>query len=135
MDWRPPADPDDLPAGDDNKGWRKVSRTSRFKRQEKHGAFGGVHVIDVAAASSTKPAQGNDHASTRTSPATHLRRGHWRSVRVVERDAAGNRVGTRDGVEGTDWHYEGRWISPSVVNAGGHNASSLPVYRLPSRNG
>jgi hypothetical protein len=29
------------------------------------------------------------------------------------------------------WHYEGRWIPPTVVNPGGAPMPGLPVYRLP----
>jgi hypothetical protein len=47
--------------------------------------------------------------------APHQRRGHWRRQRIGPRD---------------EWHYEPRWIPPTIV--GGHVASDQPgrVYRI-----
>ncbi|ACL42264.1 hypothetical protein Achl_4313 (plasmid) [Pseudarthrobacter chlorophenolicus A6] len=47
----------------------------------------------------------------------HIRRAHYRRVRVAMRDAAGKITGTRSGIEGVDWAYETRWIPPTPVNA------------------
>ena len=47
----------------------------------------------------------------------HIRKAHWHRVRVVERDENGQKIGSRDGVEGVDWHYEVRWFPPTPVNA------------------
>jgi hypothetical protein len=47
----------------------------------------------------------------------HIRKAHWHRVRMVERDEHGQKVGSRTGVEGVDWHYEVRWYPPTPVNA------------------
>lgn len=47
----------------------------------------------------------------------HIRRAHYKRVRVATRDAAGQIIGTRSGIEGADWTYETRWIPPTPVNA------------------
>ena len=45
----------------------------------------------------------------------HLRRGHWRRVRVGPR---------------SDWHYEMRWIPPTMINPYARRKDSVTVYRL-----
>jgi hypothetical protein len=47
----------------------------------------------------------------------HIRRAHYKRVRVATRDASGLITGNRSGVEGVDWVYETRWIPPTPVNA------------------
>jgi hypothetical protein len=47
----------------------------------------------------------------------HIRRAHYRRVRVATRDAAGRITGAQGGVRGVDWSYETRWIPPTPVNA------------------
>jgi hypothetical protein len=47
----------------------------------------------------------------------HIRSAHWRRARIAERNAAGVIVGSVQGEQGTDWHYEARWIPPALVNA------------------
>jgi hypothetical protein len=55
--------------------------------------------------------------SGRPSPATHLRRGHWRRQRVGPRHA---------------WRYEPRLIPPVLVNPGAGPGEHVTVYRLPA---
>jgi len=100
------------------RAWRKAITSPQHRHDERRGAFAAVRVLDTArtarAAATTHPA--GDDAMARRSPATHLRRGHWRRVRVGPRH---------------DWHYEGRWIAPAVVSPGGQPAAGVAVYRLP----
>jgi hypothetical protein len=63
---------------------------------------------------------------------SHLRRGHFRRVRVVTRDDEGNMVGSRTGTKDVDWQYQGRWIPPTVVNPQGPEIETIDrVYLLP----
>jgi hypothetical protein len=55
------------------------------------------------------------HGGWRMPP--HIRRAHYRRVRVTTRDANGRITGAQDGIEGVDWNYETRWIPPTPVNA------------------
>lgn len=110
--------------------FRRLIGTSSFKRQARTGAVDGVRLLELRQES---VAQGTRTVgdSTRT-VAAHLRRGHFRRVRVVTRDAAGNLVGSRTGVKDIDWHYQGRWIPPTVVNPHGPEQEQLSrVYLLP----
>jgi len=45
-----------------------------------------------------------------------MRRAHWRRARVGPR---------------RDWHYEGRWIAPTLVNADALTEMPTVLYRLP----
>ncbi len=58
----------------------------------------------------------------------HIRKAHWHRVRIVERDENGHAIGSREGVEGVDWHYELRWYPPTPVNA---DAGAAPTVRNP----
>ena len=58
----------------------------------------------------------------------HIRKAHWHRVRIVERDESGHTIGSREGVEGVDWHYELRWYPPTPVNA---EAGVSPTVRDP----
>ena len=49
----------------------------------------------------------------------HIRKAHWHRVRIVERDENSHAIGSREGIEGVDWHYELRWYPPTPVNADG----------------
>jgi hypothetical protein len=60
----------------------------------------------------------------------HIRKAHWHRVRIVERDVKGNAIGSRDGVEGIDWHYELRWYPPTPVNADGGLRGGIGGRRL-----
>lgn len=55
-------------------------------------------------------------ATTSGAVAPHLRRRHWRRVRVGPRD---------------DWHLEGRWIAPTLVNTNATTELAEVLYRLP----
>jgi len=91
---------------------RDQVRRGAYRRRAATGAALGAHVIDLG-----RNAVPHDvTASPGTSAvATHLRRGHWRRVRVGPR---------------ADWHYGGRWIAPTVVNAAAGDAPDV-LYRLP----
>lgn len=47
----------------------------------------------------------------------HIRRAHWRRVRIATRDDSGAVIGNQRGAQDVDWHYETRWIPPTPVNA------------------
>lgn len=104
-----------------NKGW--------FRRLVRNDAAHPVHVIDVRPSTPTTP-QGDNEGRT---VAPHPRRGHWRSVRIATRDEHGTVIGDTSGEQGTDWHYEGRWVPPVYVNAGKPGTAKERVYRLPSK--
>jgi hypothetical protein len=112
--WEQPAGRLRLPPDPGSRAWRKAANTGRFRREERRGALVGVRVLDTERTRQAGKAATTE--SPRASPATHLRRGHWRRVRVGPR---------------ADWHYEGRWIPPALVNPGGAPAPGVPVYRLP----
>ena len=93
------------------------------------GAVIGVHVVDVAALGSAA-----DQAATAGSGRTVRalwRRGYWNSVRVATRDGEGRIIGDRLGIPDVDWHYEGRWIHPVLVQ--GTTSSVVTVYAVPER--
>jgi hypothetical protein len=107
-----------LPGEVGSREWRKAAKRGAFKRQEQRGALVGVRVLDT-----DRMRQASQHLTrrdregpARQSPVTHNRRGHWRRVRVGPRD---------------DWHFEGRWIPPTVVNQGKSPSRVITVYRLP----
>lgn len=110
--WSPPSstvttDPTD-------REFRKVSRTSRFRRDEARGAFAGVQVLDSRQTPTTTSSKSEEAG---TSVRTHVRAGHWKRVRVGAK---------------TDWHYERRRIAPVIVNEGQDPIADLVrVYRLP----
>lgn len=114
-DWQPPAPSLDLPSDADSAAFRSAVNRGAFRRQEPRGVFGGIRVLDAPKMFQPR----TDHAGDgpgRHSPATHLRRGHWRR----------QRVGPRDG-----WRYEPRFIAPVVVNPGSGRSDRVTVYRLP----
>jgi hypothetical protein len=92
---------------------RKMARTGSFKRRAGRGEDFGVRTLDLRRTAG----QGREAATGRTLSA-HLRRGHWRRVRVGPRH---------------DWHYEGRWIAPTLVSGTGDALADahLRTYRLP----
>lgn len=125
LDWQVP-DPLELPEPG-TKAYRKAVRTSQFRKREPRGAVGGVHVIDRSMSA---------HSTQRSEPTgrsvrEHTRTGHWRAVRVATRDSEGTITGNVQGEPGVDWHYEGRWIAPTVVNPGATRDERQVVYRVP----
>lgn len=91
-------------------------RRGPMRRAEQAGALANVRVIDARPVKSAEAAEpGGGHAS----PVAHLRRGHWRRVRVGPK---------------RDWRYQGRWIAPTIVNPD-HGSLRPVVYRLPKPNG
>lgn len=109
-------EPLDLP-DPDTKEWRKATNRGVFRRREPRGGALGVNVIDIDRTQKPAGNTGTSQPAARSSPHTHLRRGHWRR----------NRVGPRD-----DWTYKLSWIAPLVVNPGGNADQRLTVYRLPN---
>jgi hypothetical protein len=82
-EWRTPERDLDLPDEPDSRPWRKAVRRGEFRRHEPRGAAAGVRVLDVVrspVADRVVPARAGDPA--RSSPATHLRRAHWRQQPV-----------------------------------------------------
>ncbi len=91
---------------------RNQVRRGAYRRRAASGSALGAHVIDLGR-SSVSPSV-TAFPST-GGMATHLRRGHWRRVRAGPR---------------AEWHYEGRWIAPTVVNSATGDAPDV-LYRLP----
>jgi len=110
--------------------FRRLLGTSSFKRQSRSGAVDGVRLLQI----STETVRSHPHSveGGQRSVAPHLRRGHFRRVRIVTRDPEGKRSRSRQGEQGIDWHYEGRWIPPTVVNPQRNTGVGIDrVYLLP----
>ena len=90
---------------------RDTVRRGAFRRRSWSGAALGAHVIDLG-----RTFEGRTGETSGGTVAPHLRRGHWRRVRI----------GPRGG-----WHYEGRWIAPTLVNANEATEIADVLYRLP----
>lgn len=114
-DWHPPEMVFELPDDPESPEFRRALNSGRFRRLERRGAAGNVHVLDVSSSLT------RHHAGVPTGRIVppHRRRGHWRKVRT----------GTR-----ADWdnHRSVRRvrISPTIVNAG-LGAPDPAIYRLP----
>jgi hypothetical protein len=115
-DWHPPETTLELPAAPGSPAWNEAVRSGRFRRQEPRGGFAGIRVLDVQRMHARAKARDSQSGEGHASPVTHLRRGHWKRVRVGPRD---------------DWSYSPRWIPPVVVNPTKAGGSQLRVYRLP----
>ncbi|MFV0307170.1 MAG: hypothetical protein ACK5OX_05460 [Desertimonas sp.] len=129
--WTPPAQsPRQLEGDDGSRQWRRSLERSAVRKAIARGAVVGVHVVDLPALSHAST--DTPDASTSRTVRTHWRRGYWNSVRIATRDDDGNIIGDRLGIAGVDWHYEGRWIHPVVVQ--GHAARDVvTVYSLADR--
>ena len=58
----------------------------------------------------------------------HWRAGHWQRYRVATRSPTGEIIGDRLGEQHIDWHYEGRWVRPTLVKASPRpDRSTLPT--------
>jgi hypothetical protein len=112
-DWHPPETTLDLPADATSPLFDRAVRSGRFRRQEPRGGFANVRVLDTVRMHARAKLVGE---SEHRSPVTHLRRGHWRRVRIGPRD---------------NWTYSPRWIAPVVVNPGAEPDPGMRVYRLP----
>jgi hypothetical protein len=79
----------------------------------------GVHVLDLGRTSTVRHAAMEPTTGTagRHSPVPHLRGGHFRRVRVGPRQ---------------EWHYEVRWIAPTLVGGEQPDPNRLVVRRLPA---
>jgi hypothetical protein len=113
-DWTPPPEVLQLPEADSAEFRRAINRGA-FRRREPRGVAAGVYVLEAPRPGirhATRQTHQNEHAS----PVAHLRRGHWRRQRIGPRD---------------EWHYEGRWVRPTLVNPEGGERGATRVYRLP----
>jgi hypothetical protein len=117
--WQPPATPFPLP-DPDSKQWRKAIKRGVFRRREPRGDAVGVHVLDLGRTPThtrqTPEPDGETTTASRSSPIPHLRGGHFRRVRVGPRN---------------DWHYQVRWIAPTLVRGDQPAADRLVIRRLP----
>lgn len=104
----------------------REKRFGKLRRVMKAPSAVGVHTINL----SSRPG-GSPHATQdeRRTVRAHLRRGHWRRVRVATR-RQGVIVGNISGTHDLDWHYEGRWIPPTMVGGAGQ-LDERRVYVLP----
>jgi hypothetical protein len=116
--WQPPAAPLPLP-DPESRRWRKAVKRGVFRRREPRGDAVGVHVLDLG----RTPTQtrhisdpGETTTARRNSPITHLRGGHFRRVRVGPRN---------------DWHYDVRWIAPTLVRGDQPAGERLVIRCLP----
>lgn len=129
--WGPWKAPDPATAAlvpDDREGIAAVAKRGAIRRKAKHADLHGVHVV-VLRPRSPRAGKRTGEAGGRT-VLPHLRRRHWRNVRVATRDESGAIVGDVHGVHGVDWLYEGRLILPTVVN-GGLGEPRPTVYCIP----
>lgn len=113
--WTPPDRGLELPDDARSPAFRDALRRGVFRRLEPRGAAAAVRVLDaskMAQRTRSETTTGTAH----TSPATHLRRGHWQRYRIGPRG---------------DWHYEPRWVPPVLVNPTGQPGRSVTVFRLP----
>ncbi len=115
--WQPPTT---LPLPDPHsRQWRKATRRGTFRRREPRGDAIGVHVLDLGRTPTHTPQLrqlGQEPADSRSSPIPHLRAGHFRRVRVGPRN---------------DWHYQVRWIAPTLVRGDQPAVERLVIRRLP----
>ena len=123
----PPPAPAQLEGEPDTRTWRRSLQRSAVRKAIGRGAVIGVHVVDVVALNASSARSESPPAGR--SVRMHWRRGHGNSVRVATHDEEGNIVGDRLGVQGVDWHYEGRWIHPVVVH--GSASDIVTVYAVP----
>lgn len=106
---------------------RKVVRTSAFRKAVRNGTFDGTRVIDIGSVTTRRgPDQGGTHAS----PRAHLRRGHWRRVRV---GLNGGPTTGEDAVEGKTFARVPRRIPPTIVNQGSGAVPATRTYKVNPR--
>lgn len=130
--WEQPPDPGASVGEPGSREWRKALKRSATRKAATRGALHGIRVLTIPSIKGSGAQQPPDSQAPRKSPIEHWRRGHWTSVRVATRDAAGAIVGRVDGEKNVDWHYEGRWKRPVLVNVGGGADPGAKVYRLGS---
>jgi hypothetical protein len=117
--WQPPPALLPLPNDPESRQWRKAVKRGVFRRREPRGDAVGVHVLDLGRTATHArqiPDPGETTTAGRNSPIPHLRGGHFRRVRVGPRN---------------DWHYEVRWIAPTLVRGDQPAAERLVIRRLP----
>ncbi|MHB1762662.1 MAG: hypothetical protein ACYCS4_07985 [Acidimicrobiales bacterium] len=112
-----PSPPDRLPSPEDRRGWDEVAKRSKWRHAVERGSLLGLRILDIQSVSDHP-----DHHSSSASNvpadrhiAPHLRRGHWRNVRVGPR---------------SNWHYEARLITPTWVHGRSPAARSVVVLRI-----
>jgi len=115
--WDAPTAATPAPSSTTGKEFRKLSKSSSFKRAERRGAIAGVHLLDVRSLDHNIVYTTEDDGPT---VRTHYRRGHWRRVRVGPNN---------------DRTYRRTRIPPVIVNAGQNPLADLVrIYRLPPPN-
>ena len=126
--WTEPYPVPPLPPEDDHKSWKHAMKSSQVRKAIKHGAFDGVRVLDVGSVTHRSgPNQGGTHAS----PITHMRRAHWRWVRL---GTGSGSVNGSDAVEGETYVRKPRWVPPTLVNPDGPTRSGARAYRVTERS-
>lgn len=102
--------------------WRRFTNTNKYRRAANKGVLDGIHILDLGRHQTRDPEEPETSDDTGRTVRPHLRRGHWRGVRVGPRD---------------DWHHEPRWIAPTVVagDPGDVDHSRETIYRLPDPPG
>jgi hypothetical protein len=113
-----------------SKDRRKALKKNSVRKSIARGALHKVRVLVIptpAAGSATTDVEVDGPG--RRSPIRHWRRGHWTKVRKATRDAAGAIVGATSGTKDVDWHYEGHWIRPALVNPKGAADPGVKVYK------
>ena len=117
--WQPPTTPLPLPEDPTSRAWRKAVRRGVFRRREPRGDAVSVHVLDLGRAPVQRHGAAPEQTTSmpsRHAPIPHLRGGHFRRVRVGPRH---------------DWHYEVRWIAPTLVRGEQPDPNRMVVRRLP----
>lgn len=122
-DWHVPGSGGEaeVPADPRSPAFRKAVRKPSFPEHEATGAAGGVRVLTLPTPpdedeEQPEPEQDAPRDGSGRPLRTHLRRGHWKRVRVGPR---------------TDWQYRSVLILPTVVNAAAQNWRGVVVYRVP----
>jgi len=117
-EWRKPERDLPLPDDPESRPWRKAVRRGEFRRHEPRGAAAGVRVLDVARTPVADVVRDRTGDGVRSSPATHLRRAHWRQQPV------GPGLSERRLVR----------VPATIVNPGTTPLGPV-VYRVPSPDG
>jgi hypothetical protein len=130
----PPSAPPQLEGDEGSRQWRRALGRSAVRKALTRGAVIGVHVVDLPALRRTANATSPNGEGPTRGVRTHWRKGFWNRVRVAERDADGNIVGDRLGIKDLDWHYEGRWIHPLLVQGTASNVVTVYSVREDAPN-
>jgi hypothetical protein len=118
-DWRPPPPaPPQIEGNEGSRPWRRSLQRSAARKAIAHGAMTGVHVLDVGptdTSSDDNPVPTAVGSGRQMRP--HWRAGRWQNYRLATRNGNGDIIGSTRGQRDVDWHYEGRWVRPTLVAA------------------